>query len=1101
MSLISQEKSGILFANDVLILERDLVLVSNRRDVLDSPVLMIFRFVLACFSLALAPVSPVQGQTPPLVIHEFLAVNGKGLVDKDGDFSDWIEIRNVSDKTVNIEGWYLSDDPGNPTKWTAPLASIVSDGFLIVFCSGKDNNSIFQKELHTNFTVSRKSGYLSLADPDGVVVQEVQYPDQRTDVTYSMNEEGGYSFAQPTPAKPNGSYFRGMVKDTKFSVDRGVFAQGFEVEISCATEDARIIYTTNGDEPGEGTIFTGLIGEDYEGPIRIDGTTVLRAAAFKEGYLPSNVDTQTYLFLEQVVRQPAEPAGFPDRWINFPADYEMDPRVIDDPAYKDEAVAALASLPSMSVVMPVDELFSARDGIYANSTEREASVELIHFDGTKGFQENCGVRIHGFGWRPHTNTAKHSFRLEFRERFGKTKLDYKLFPDAPVDRFDSIVLRSQGSKGWQDFRDPEQTQYLHDAFARDLAQDMGKIDGHSTFVHLYLNGLYWGLYNPVERPDGDFGEEYFGGEAAEYDAINRRTTTNEAVDGNLDAYNEMIALAQRGVNSLGDYEAIRDMLDIDDLIDYMLIHQYTTNRDGPEEFNSNNMRGLRRRVPGGQFRFFVWDMEYSLWNVERNINIDVAIPGSISFVYSRLRNSPEFRLRYGDHVRKHLFNNGALTPDRVLARWNQRSDQIFSALIGESARWGDAKRPSRPYTRDVEWAEERRRLVEEYFPDRTRILIDQLKAADLYSSTQAPDFNQHGGRVVPGFHLIMTAGTLFQPQAGDFYYTTDGRDPRIYGVGEIAPTALVYDRNGPGIDLSESVTIKARTYYEGNWSALNEAVFVMGVLPTPETLKISEIHYRPASPTADEIAAGFERRSDFEFLEIYNAGADALDLTSLEFSRGLKFSFHGIDTLDLTPGSTALLVRNKEAMEFRYGVGLPVIGEFTRSKLNDGGETITLALTAGEIIQEITYDDQVPWPESADGDGYSLTLTDPSVGADVSDPSNSRASTMIGGSPGVVESGDGPASSAVSPILLSKEMIEVDGKEEPYWVLVVDKTVWDGGYELEVTENLEDWRSNDTGFVSLDSNETAKGCDPNFPSLKGRFMKCMCGCDSWTDDY
>ncbi|MFN9942894.1 MAG: CotH kinase family protein, partial [bacterium] len=115
---------------------------------------------------------------------------------------------------------------------------------------------------------------------------------------------------------------------------------------------------------------------------------------------------------------------------------------------------------------------------------------------------------------------------------------------------------------------------------------------------LYLNGLYWGLYNPVERPEAGFGEEYFGGDDEDYDAINRRTVTNEAVDGTLEAYNELLRRADEDLTA--SYAAVEDMLDVDDLIDYMLIHQYTVNRDGPCCAESNNMRGLRKREDGAQ---------------------------------------------------------------------------------------------------------------------------------------------------------------------------------------------------------------------------------------------------------------------------------------------------------------------------------------------------------------------------------------------------------------------------------------------------------------------------------------------------------------------
>jgi hypothetical protein len=300
-----------------------------------------------------------------------------------------------------------------------------------------------------------------------------------------------------------------------------------------------------------------------------------------------------------------------------------------------------------------------------------------------------------------------------------------------MHRFDSIVLRSQGSRGWQDFRDPEQAQYIRDAFARDTAYDMGKADGHAAYVHLFLNGLYWGLYMAVERPDADFGAERFGGDDAEYDAINRRTTTNEAIDGTLDAYNTLLARSDADLTDSANYAAVAELIDLEDLIDYMLIHQYTTNRDGPELYSHNNMRGVRRRVDGERFRFFVWDMEYSLWNATDDLNIDVDVAGAVSHVYAQLRSNPDFRALYATRAAQHLEAGGALTPEACLARYEARAVEIEDAVVAESARWGDTDRAT-PYTRDVEWAEERRRLTEEYFPQRTDVLKSQLRAAGLY---------------------------------------------------------------------------------------------------------------------------------------------------------------------------------------------------------------------------------------------------------------------------------------------------------------------------------------------------------------------------------
>ncbi len=546
-------------------------------------------------------------------------------------------------------------------------------------------------------------------------------------------------FAPPTPGAPNGLGFQGYVEDPLVDVERGFFEDAFTLELSCPTADATLVYTTDGSAPSlDNGTQVQLDGQSPSARLEIATTSLLRAAAFKEELEPSRTITHTYLFLEDVLDQPADPAGFPATWDGMSqaaitADYEMDPEVVE--ASREELLAGLRDVRTMSLVMDPEDLFGDEAGIYVHSTqrgdawERITSVEILETDGSTGVQVDAGVRVHGYGWRPHSNTRKHSLRLEFRDRYGPSKLEYALFPDAPVERFDSVVLRSQGSRGWQDFRDPEQAQYLRDAFARDTARDMGKTDGHATYVHLYLNGLYWGLYNPVERPDADFGAEYFGGEPEDYDAINRRTTTNEAIDGTLDAYNELLALADEDLSE--DYSAVEAVLDVQDLIDYMLIHQYTTNRDGPEEFSSNNMRGVRNRE-GGLWRWFVWDMEYSLWEADDDYNIEVDVPGSISHVYARLRTNPEFLQRYSDRAHEHLTGEGALTPAASLARYEARAEEIERAVLGESARWGDAKREP-PYTRDVEWAEERRRLTEEYFPARTDELIALLRAAGLWT--------------------------------------------------------------------------------------------------------------------------------------------------------------------------------------------------------------------------------------------------------------------------------------------------------------------------------------------------------------------------------
>ncbi len=552
-------------------------------------------------------------------------------------------------------------------------------------------------------------------------------------------------FAVATPGEPNGSGVDGLVEAPIAAPERGFFDAPTEVTLTAPTPGSTLVYTLDGSAPTADhgrRVEPGDVSAVASTTVPITTTSLVRAVALREGWADSDVVTDTYLFLDDVIAQPALPAGLPATWDGiseapYAGNYEMDPEVVDDPAYHDDLLAGLREIPTLSVVMDPADLWDSATGLYINSAERgdqwekPASVELILPDGTTGFSETCGIRVHGYGWRYHSSTLKHSFRLEFSDKYGPSKLHYPLFADSPVERFDSVVLRAGGSKTWLDFRDPANAQYLHDAFARDTARDMGKLDGHATYVHLYLNGLYWGLYNPVERPEAGFGEEYLGGDDDEYDAINRRTTTNEAIDGTLDAYLELLARADADLSTPEGLASVEDMLDLDDLIDYMLIHQYMTNRDGPCCFESNNMRGLRRRAEGEQFRFFVWDMEYSLWDATDDTNVDIDVAGSISHVYTRLRQNPDFRARFAARARMHLTGDGALTPAAAEARYAARAEEIFDPLVAESARWGDTYRAT-PYTRDVEWQAEYDRLMTEYFPRRTDELIAQLTAAGLY---------------------------------------------------------------------------------------------------------------------------------------------------------------------------------------------------------------------------------------------------------------------------------------------------------------------------------------------------------------------------------
>ncbi len=121
-----------------------------------------------------------------VVISEFLASNDSGIRDFEGDRSDWIELQNTGPATVDVAGWYLTDEALNLAKWEIPTdpSTVLAPGdYLTIFADGKNGN--FSGELHTDFSLSANGEYLGLVMSDGTTVAYdfgTAYPEQYADV-------------------------------------------------------------------------------------------------------------------------------------------------------------------------------------------------------------------------------------------------------------------------------------------------------------------------------------------------------------------------------------------------------------------------------------------------------------------------------------------------------------------------------------------------------------------------------------------------------------------------------------------------------------------------------------------------------------------------------------------------------------------------------------------------------------------------------------------------------------------------------------------------------------------------------------------------------
>lgn len=953
----------------------------------------------------------VKAKAQNLHINEFMASNETTLADQDNEYSDWIEIYNPTPDAISLLNWSLTDDPDNKQKWLFPDITIAANQYVIIFASGKDQNGT---QLHTNFKLEASGEYLALIDPQGNVASgfDPTYAEQLTDISYSFFENEFFHSTTPSPGTANilSDEDGQLLPKPTFSHTPGFYETSFNLSLSSTLNGVDIIYTTDGSEPD------ALNAMIYTAPITISTTTILRAALKKSGNLIGPCSTQTYLFIEDVINQPNNPPGYPNTWGPYTAisgnaigDYEMDPEITQDPKYASKMKEALLSIPTLSLVTKAGNLFSNENnentgGIYyytgapgnnevpvtGKGWERPASIELINPDGTKEFQVDCGVRLHGGHSRRPEKSPKHSFRIVFKDEYGPKRLNYPLFGDDAAKSFDSFVLRAGFGNTIYHWGHGERIrmQHLRDVWAKDTQLAMGHPAGHGMHVHLYINGLYWGIYNPTEYLDSEFAESYFGANTNDFDVIKDYA---EVANGDGNAWNELLQAVEKDLSDEGNYQRLlgnnpdgsnnfsyTTLIDPINLADYMILNFYGGNTD----WDHHNWVAMRNRLLTDKgFTFFSWDAEHVLKSLSAN-NLNEDNPGRPSHIFQRMLANVGFMNLFANRIQLHCFNGGALTPHSGESRWLNRSNKIEMAIIAETARWGDYRRDVHPfategpfqlYTYD-DWIKEKSFIIDTFFPQRTNVFIQQLRSAGLFPMIDAPSLFINNNpvqenKIISGDKLSMTS------TSGVIQFTLDGSDPML-GNSVAYTTPLILDK---------TTAISARTLVGSQWSALTEKVFFLA--NDYQNLKVTEIHYHPLDEenTNDD---------ELEFIELKNTGSTPIDLSGLSFSEGIQYSFPNMAMIQ--PNTFIVLASN--VVEFNKRYTKSAFGEY-QGQLDNAGETISLSSQSEEIFS-ITYDDNSPWPEEADGSGNSIVPVAFNPVGDQNNASGWRASLAIHGSPG-----------------------------------------------------------------------------------------------------
>ena len=561
----------------------------------------------------------VSRNSGDLCINEILA-NGEG--------SDWIELYNAADHSVDLTGVGLSDDTNHPRRWQFPEGAIIpAKGFVTVLLSGKGGQSGIQNGRYCADFGLAAGETAVLAEPDGTLVDKVTLFEQYRDVSYGRAEgqERYRFFAEPTPGAANTtpSYAR-KAADVTFSEPGGQHSdKRLSVALS-AEPDVTIYYTTDGSDPTTSS-------RAYSGPIDLKDNAVVKAVAWQADVIPSDLCVRSYI------------------------------------------LGASHGVRLVSVSGDASKL-DGKTGMLKTGVKGEGSdayVEVYEPDGTRVIGQKCLMKLAGHSSREHE--GQKGFSLRAKKVYGASRFNYALFSNRDYTSYKSFVMRASG-------QDCKQT-FMRDSVLSALAADTSVLYRETEVCVLYVNGRYWGAYNMRERICNDMIAQFHGWENpddVEYKEGGGYTSQN---------YQEMLAWVRSHDLSKDDnVNALRGMMDIENYLEYVMLEMYVNNQD------LGNVGFYRNPNADGLWRWALFDLDLSFQLAGDNVApwLEGDSVGSITdqsnLLFRKLMNNAGLRDWFLRRMGQLLATT--FSAENVTAKIQARYTLLEPEMAAECKRWG-----------------------------------------------------------------------------------------------------------------------------------------------------------------------------------------------------------------------------------------------------------------------------------------------------------------------------------------------------------------------------------------------------------------------------
>lgn len=779
---------------------------------------------------------------------------------------------------------------------------------VIEFNTSIKGNSYYSKEPHTNFKLSAEGEKVFLWDNKGQLVDSLLFGKQITNVSYGRYPDGSNNLeymTQLTPSKPNTNGYKYIAENVNVEPQSGFYDTSFVAILKYKSDSAQIYYTTNTRTPDT---TSNLSTNDI---IDINKTTLFRAKLYENNKLSNRTASRTYFLNERFY------------------------------------------LPVVSIIADSFDLWDSTKGLFINKnlySRIEIPVHLDFFErkGEVSYSTDAGMRLHGQATR--IDIPQKSLRFYSRNLYDEDSFNYPFWGKSEVKKTDKFILRNSGQDWYKSM--------LRDGFCNVLGQKMNNcISLYYRPVVVYINGEYCGLYNLRERFDEDYIADRYNVSPTSVNYVEDNVLKNGS---SISFYKAVENLLVSDICDSSNYENFKNIIDIDNLIDYLIIRIFTASYDWPYQ----NNKFWNSSQFDGKWRWILHDFDLSLgFNdaiPEKNMfehirNNDCLLSQMTLKLFQNDKFKIDFISRFADYM------NSIFIPEETIPILDSLANNIRSEIPFHTAKWeGSASN----------W-EKQIDTIRNFLINRSESIYKHIS---LF-------FNLSGETV-----LILSSNI---GDACSFEVNSLKIDnSRWFGkyFKDIPIRIKCKAKEGYKFVRWENLSSrKLETCLTTQLDTLRlKAVLVKSDIIADSGLVINEIMYNPSI-----------ERNCGDWFELYNPSDNPVDLTNWWFETESTDKLQIKENTVMMPNEYLIISNNDTLFRSLYKIaGAFIINESFNLSGNDYIKLYDNKLILKDFVD---YSNSLPWDVNADGNGYSLELINPYI--DNKLPSHWKASDVIGGTP------------------------------------------------------------------------------------------------------